>query len=83
MPNFRLIGAAVKPAIRHEQTNRQTDANFIYIDGAGLRVTVRLSTHLAHFADIYSIYRLLIAYRFIIYTLPVIIRKQTKRKWQF
>ena len=25
MPNFRLIGAAVKPAIRHEQTDRQTD----------------------------------------------------------
>ena len=36
MPNFRLIGAAVKPAIRHEQThkhtNKQTDAIFIYID---------------------------------------------------
>ena len=36
MPNFRLIGAAVKPAIRHEQTdkqtNKQTEAIFIYID---------------------------------------------------
>ena len=32
MPNFRLIGAAVKPAIRHEQTDRQTEAIFIYID---------------------------------------------------
>ena len=36
MPNFRLIRPAVKPAFRHEQTDRQTDihtdANFIYID---------------------------------------------------
>ena len=31
MPNFRLIGAAVKPAIRHEQTNRQTDRGYLYI----------------------------------------------------
>ena len=40
MQNIRLIRAAVKPAKRHEQTDRQTnrqtdkqtDANFIYID---------------------------------------------------
>ena len=36
MPNFRLIRAAVKPAKRHEhtdrQTDRQTDSIFIYID---------------------------------------------------
>ena len=32
MPNFRLIGATVKPAIRHEQTNKHTEAIFIYID---------------------------------------------------
>ena len=40
VPNFRLIRAAVKPAKRHEhtnrqtdkQTNRQTDSIFIYID---------------------------------------------------
>ena len=31
----------------------------------------------------YSIYRLFIAYRFIIYTFPVINREQTKRKRQF
>ena len=35
MPNFRLIGAAVKPAIRHEQTdkqtNKQTDRGYLYI----------------------------------------------------
>ena len=35
MPNFRLIRAAVKPAKRHEhtdkQTDKQTDSIFIYI----------------------------------------------------
>ena len=35
MPNFRLIGAAVKPAFRHEHTNTQTDRQmltlYIYI----------------------------------------------------
>ena len=32
MPNIRLIRAAVKPAFRHEHTDKQTDCNFIYID---------------------------------------------------
>ena len=31
MPNIRLTGAAVKPVKGHENTDRHTDCNFIYI----------------------------------------------------
>ena len=59
MSNIRLISAAVKPAKRHEhtdkQTDKQTDSIFIYIDILVLsRVTSqtrRLVTQLDFFYD--------------------------------